>query len=123
MKEGDTRIIGRQANTSKAAEWFRLCADLKEMGVLSRADRPAIAAYCEAWGRWVDACERFKDMGPIIKTSNGNLIQNPLLGVIRRGNEDLRKWLVEFGLTPSSKTRLNVLDQSPEESSELKFFG
>ncbi len=92
------------------AEWFRLCADLDEMNMMSREYRPALAVYCVAWSRWVDACVRYKGMGPIIKTSHDNLIQNPLLGVIRRGGDDLRKWLAEFGLTPSSKSRVNAMD-------------
>src|SRR5687768_3708732 len=37
------------------AEWARVIPELREMGLLSRADRPALAAYCTAWSRWVQA--------------------------------------------------------------------
>ena len=37
------------------AEWFRTSKVLKEMGLLSKADRSALAAYCVAYSRWVEA--------------------------------------------------------------------
>ena len=39
-------------------EWRRLAAPLWKMGVLTVADRAALAAYCQAWSRWVEAEER-----------------------------------------------------------------
>ena len=34
-------------------EWHRLAGPLHAMGVVTLADRGALAAYCQAWGRWV----------------------------------------------------------------------
>ena len=37
------------------AEWGRIAPELATMGVLARIDRAALAAYCQAWSRWVKA--------------------------------------------------------------------
>lgn len=88
------------------AEWNRVCQDLKDMGLMSRAYRPALAAYVDTWAEFVKCKEAYAKMGPVIKTTNGNYVQNPMLGAVNRLKDDLRKWLVEFGLTASSKTRV-----------------
>ena len=31
-------------------------------------DRAALAAYCQAWGRWVEAEERLRETPPLVKT-------------------------------------------------------
>ena len=90
-------------------EWDRVVKDLSDMGILSREHRPALAAYCDTWAEYVKQATSYAKTGPVIKTTNGNYVQNPLLGVVNRLKEDLRKWLVEFGLTASSKTRVEVL--------------
>ena len=45
------------------AEWFRMVTVLKEMGLLSLADRSALAAYCTAYCRWVHAEEQVRKFG------------------------------------------------------------
>ncbi|WP_417208440.1 phage terminase small subunit P27 family [Antarctobacter sp.] len=37
------------------AEWDRVCGQLCALGILSQIDRAALAAYCQAYGRWVQA--------------------------------------------------------------------
>ena len=38
-------------------EWKRLARYLHDLGVISELDRAALAAYCQAYGRWVEARE------------------------------------------------------------------
>ena len=37
------------------AEWKRLAQQLEKLGMISQLDRTAFAAYCQAYGRWVEA--------------------------------------------------------------------
>ena len=41
-----------------AEEWERLAGTLHGVGVLTAVDRAALAAYCQAYGRWVEAEEK-----------------------------------------------------------------
>lgn len=43
-------------------EWERLALELYELGILSTIDRAALAAYCQAYGRWVEAEEQLRNI-------------------------------------------------------------
>ena len=92
------------------AEWVRISHDLSVMGMLSLADYPALVAYCTTWARYQDLRRKYEETGPIIKTTNGNVIQNPLLGSLNVAERELRKWLTEFGLTHSSRSKIITAD-------------
>ena len=42
----------------------------------------------------------------VIKTASGNLIQNPFLGIANHAMDQMLKIAAEFGMTPSSRSRL-----------------
>jgi hypothetical protein len=42
----------------------------------------------------------------LIKTTNGNAVQNPLIGVANKAMLDLTKYAGELGLTPASRAKL-----------------
>jgi P27 family predicted phage terminase small subunit len=87
------------------AEWDRIAPELLALGLLSKLDRAALAAYCTAWGRWVEAENIVREHGPIIN-NNGQAALSPYLAVADRAMKQLREFLVEFGLSPSSRTRV-----------------
>lgn len=102
-------------------EWRRMARTLKELGLLTEIDLPALEMYCQMYGRWVDAETKVREMGMIVKTNNGNPIQNPYLAIANRAAKDMKALLVEFGMTPSARSRVNV-DTGPEEVDEYEQF-
>lgn len=92
-------------------EWRRMGGELARMGVVTVVDRAALAAYCQAWARWVDAEGQVAKLGTIVKTANGNLIQNPYLAVANRAMEQMTRLAAEFGMTPSSRSRVQVAER------------
>ena len=96
-------------------EWRRVIREVRGMGMITALDRVGLAVYCVLWSRWVTAEEQLAKTGLIIKTTTGNVIQNPLLGVANRAQAELRKWVVEYGLTPSSRSRISVPEQTTED--------
>jgi P27 family predicted phage terminase small subunit len=91
------------------AEWFRTAGVLKEMKLLSRADRTALLVYCTAYSRWVEAQAQVKKFGAIVKSPlKGFPMKSPYLCVADQAAELMRKFMVEFGLTPSAHSRIRV---------------
>ena len=98
-------------------EWNRVATELYNLGILSEIDRAALAAYAMAYGRWVQAERAIAKMaekdqltgGLMIKTSNGNAIQNPLVGTANKAAADMMRYAAEFGMTPSARSRIAAL--------------
>jgi P27 family predicted phage terminase small subunit len=97
------------------AEWKRVTAELDAAGLLTRADRAALAAYCVVWARWVEAETALAAKGPVYATAEGNLAQNPWLWVCNKALDQLRAYAVQFGLSPASRTRLEAPPPPPDK--------
>ena len=50
---GDLPTCPAHLGPSAKAEWKRLARDLNRIGLLTMADRAALAVYCQSWGRWM----------------------------------------------------------------------
>lgn len=104
-------------------EWNRKAPLLARMGVLTEGDDAALAAYCQAYERFVEAESKIRQSGLLIKTSSGNVIQSPLVGVANRAMELMHRFMTEFGLTPSSRTRIAAHPAKQQESEWAGFGG
>jgi P27 family predicted phage terminase small subunit len=106
----------RHLSAEAKSEWRRVTPLLSTLGLLSRIDRAALSMYCEAWGRWVEAEEALKKYGVMVKSPNGFPMQSPYLAVANKAMEQMRGLLTEFGMSPASRTRLSVQEQSDEDA-------
>jgi len=61
--------------------------------------------------------------GLLAYTTNGNLVQNPLLGIANKARADVLRFAAELGMTPSARTRLDVKPLSEEPANSSRFFG
>ncbi len=103
-------------DTEARAEWNRVTVELTDMGMLTLADRAALAAYCTAWSRWVEAEAMVKKFGTIVKSpERGFPMKSPYLSIADQALETMRKLMVEFGLTPSSRSRIRVPEGNAED--------
>ncbi len=119
-------------------EWRRVARQLHKLGLLTSLDRAIFAAYCQAYGDWADAQKALENYRKTIinsglpagsvylaKTSNGNMIQNPLVGVINTARRDMLRFAAELGLTPSARTQIASSDPKPppkKDTSSGRFF-
>lgn len=107
-------------------EWGRQMGALMRCGLMTEIDRAAFAAYCQAYGRWAQAERAITKMGEkdlltgalMIKTSNGNAVQNPLVGTANRSMELMLRAAAEFGMTPSARSRIDVEIRDPAPASK-----
>lgn len=109
-------------NDEAKKEWKRMAKRLHQAGILTYVDRAALAAYCQAWGRWVEAEELADADGLIIETSNGNKIQNPAVGIANKAMADMVRYASEFGMTPSARTKLKTEPEAKEETLAEQLF-
>ena len=89
-------------------EWRRTGRRLLECGLVTEIDGAALALYCQAWARWVDAEHNLARFGVVIKSPSGFPIQSPYLAIANKAMEQMAKLLAEFGMSPSSRTRVSV---------------
>jgi len=95
-------------NEDALREWRRVARELHQCGLLTLVDRAALAAYCQAYGRWAQAERELATEELVITTDKGNLIQNPLVGIARRAQSDMVRYAAEFGMTPSARSRVHA---------------
>lgn len=126
--EGTTTVprwLNRQAKT----EWKRIVPELYRLGLLTKIDRSSLAAYCQAYGRWVQVENKINALikkqaegdeanAYLLKTQAGNIIISPLLSVANRCLDQMKTFLVEFGMTPISRTRLEMKPEDKKDDME-----
>ncbi|MBY0474206.1 MAG: phage terminase small subunit P27 family [Nitrosomonas sp.] len=99
-------------NGSSRKEWLRIIVLLEKYKLITDIDTAALALYCASYGRWQDAEKKIHEMkekggdGLIVKSPSGYPIQNPYLSIANRAMEDCYKYLQQFGLSPSARTRV-----------------
>ena len=99
--------------------WMQLCSDLDEMGVMSTDNRELMIAYCCAFGGWIKAKRMVAKLGQVIvsKKTDGTVVtrRNPFSVELHKYREEMNRLLPEFGLTPSSRSRLKSVKTEEED--------
>lgn len=105
--------------TEAKDEWARITVHLEQLGLISQIDRAALAAYCQAYGRWVDvegkiailnAEDRDGVAGMIGDTPSGYKQISVLLQISNRCVEQMEKFLRHFGMSPAARSRVTAGD-------------
>jgi len=111
-------------NDDQRAIWARLQEDCA-VGLLARSDYDILVSYVLLVAARDKAMKLFIETGcqVLVKSndSNNRMLSNPLMREIRRVLEQLRPLQVELGLTPMSRSRIQVA-KAPEEEDELGRF-
>jgi P27 family predicted phage terminase small subunit len=100
-------------------EWGRVAPILQAAGILKVTDRAVLAAYCDVYSRWVAATKQIKRFGTVMKTKSGYVAQSPYLNIVIGSLDQMRKLASELGLTPSSRSRLQVTPSAPPNPLQL----
>ncbi len=95
-------------------EWNRVIDEMYTIGTMTACDVGVLAAYCMSWSNMIQAKKQLEAQstdenpgGLLATTSNGNLIQNPLVGIYNTAARDLVKYAAELGLSPASRGRVS----------------
>ena len=88
--------------------WEKLAPMLENMGVLTEADEIALAAICSLYARYKDLEKVIDKKGYTEKNSRSGVKPVPEFAMSRDCLKLLKSFLSEFGLTPSSRSRINL---------------
>lgn len=78
------------------------------LGIVTALDRAALAAYCRAQGRWVEAERKLKDTPMLLKLPSGYIQPSPWLAIANKQLELMARYMAELGLSPVSRSRVEA---------------
>lgn len=96
------------------AEWKRLARILHDLGMISQLDRAVLAAYCHAYGRWVEVERKLKETPILLRTPAGYVQPSPWLAIANKNLELMHKFMSELGLSPVSRSRVSARPIGPK---------
>ena len=99
------------------AEWRRITRQLATLKLVTEIDRAALSAYCTAWAKYVETSLAISKTGYLVKSKNKIFYVNPLVAVQNKAMEQMKAFLVEFGMTPASRSRI-ALNMEPKDNDD-----
>ncbi len=103
----------------KAEMWHRICTDLVEHNILSRADLNALTLYVDSIFIARAALATLEKEGYYIEFAGGNKRLHPAHRVYMDATKQERALYDQFGQTPLARTRLKVEKEDKPEVDHL----
>lgn len=103
----------------KAWKTFRKA--FAEVGILGELDATAVDLLATTYGHWRQAAEGLK-VG-VITTATGYPVPDPMVAMERGYAKQLQSLLSDFGMTPSSRGRINLKLPSTKTQDQLDYEG
>ena len=104
-------------------KWF--VPKLEELGILSQDNRETLKRYCALMAIWDELYEDVKANGVSQMSPNtGTSSQRPEYRSMMQIGEECRKLEGEFGLTPSTRTKIEAINapEKADDNPEKQYF-
>lgn len=120
---------------ASAVAWGKLCVLLDRMGVLTEADALALERLCDCYAEILECRELIARDGRTYSSIRGIgdedspieqvlMKANPAVAMLADADRRFKGYLVEFGLTPAARSKVQVKDDGDEKKDPLQeFFG
>lgn len=102
-------------------EWRRVAPELHRLGLLTQLDRASFAAYCASYGRWVELEKIVTAQGMTFMTKRGVVYKRPEVTMAQKECALMRQFALEFGLTPTSRSRIEVPEPPKPDDDDWEF--
>lgn len=109
------QFIPNELSEAARPYWSQIRTKLVKAGIANDLDREALIMLCENWATLLEATDGLRKHGIVVKGRHGYPVKSPYLTVINQAQERVAKLLVEFGMTASARTRIQV-PKEPEAS-------
>jgi P27 family predicted phage terminase small subunit len=107
-------------NKIACEEWERVAPMLAQMKILTKTDVVGLEAYCKCWSRYREAEEQMDQINTtFFKTPSGYVQQLPQVAIAQKYLKLCKDFMIEFGLTPSSRGRM-LLPNEKDETDEME---
>jgi len=106
-------------NTEGKKMWKRRFPELKRIGLITSVDIESFAILCQSWGEYVEGIKDIKKNGKYYiytnKAGASNEVERPVVRATHRAFERYKTMCAEFGITPASRTRIEIKPIETEE--------
>ena len=99
--------------------WQRTVAELVGMKVLTQVDLRGVEIYCSLYARWRTAEDYLAKWGYTSEGGNAS----PYVKISLDCSVQMKSWMNEFGITPSSRSQVKVEKKVPETPGGRDWFG
>ena len=104
----------------QAPEWFDelqraqwdYALEHAPLGLLTGTDREVLVVWCVASVEHARAAQEVRRLGQVVKTKEGNAIQNPFLPIVNRQALIMMRAGAEMGFSPASRVSLGTPAES-----------
>lgn len=90
----------------------RLAPIMQQLRLLTETDIESFSMCCQSYGDWRRHIDDIKENGEyyiyVNKGGNENQVERPAVKLMHKAYERYKSMCTEFGLTPASKTRIEV---------------
>jgi P27 family predicted phage terminase small subunit len=103
-------------------EWKRIVPLLLHLGTLTCVDGPALQLYCEAYGSYQTATRLIAVEGIVFTTDTGIKRAHPAAKMQDDAERKMRAFMLEFGMTAGSRSRIKIDPPARETDPVESFF-
>jgi len=108
------------------SEWKRLISEAFKLEVLTKAERAIITLAALAYSTWMRA-ERELDKNGLTYETEGTegqrmLKANPAATIAADAWRRYKSAVIEIGLSPAARSKVNTVDASEEDDAQAKYF-
>lgn len=120
---GSARLLRPPADLTPEAKraWPQFAKPLAEAGITTALELSALRVLVETWCAWKKATEMIQSEGMVYE-KDGIERMNPYVRIQANATTLMLKLLSEFGMTPSSRTRVRT-GGPPENPDAVDLFG
>lgn len=104
--------------------WETVSAQLLQAKILTNIDQNALRMYCEVYSKWLHAMEMLNKGGPLQKKvyrGESYWVASPFVKLTDTYYRQCMQLMTEFGMTPSSRTRVKTSDSDSEKKESNPF--
>ena len=108
----------KEFTKEQKALYRKIGRQLKAGRVITEIDGHALATYVEMYTEYKRAVHCLAVEGYLIETPNGMKMQSPYVSIKNKAYMAMRQIWAEFGMTPSSRTRIKALPDTKTTSAD-----